>query len=83
MKISNTYIAGNLIDEPTGINFNLINPANENQYGTLVCSSVDQVNHAVKSAKENEKVAANISIDKRIDILQSINDQIKINEIIL
>ena len=77
MKISNTYIAGNLIDEPTGKNFNLINPANENQYGTLVCSSVDQVNQAVKSAKENEKVAANISIDKRIDILQSINDQIK------
>ena len=77
MKISNTYIAGNLIDEPTGKNFNLINPANENQYGTLVCSSVDQVNHAVQSAKENEKVAANISIDKRIDILQSINDQIK------
>ena len=77
MKISNTYIAGNLIDEPTGKKFNLINPANENQYGTLICSSVDQVNLAVKTAKENEKVAANISIDKRIDILQSINDQIK------
>ena len=77
MKISNTYIAGRLIDEPTGINFNLINPANENQYGTLVCSSVDQVNQAVESAKENEKVAANLSIDKRIDVLQSINDQIE------
>ena len=82
MKISNTYIAGNLIDEPTGKNFNLINPANENQYGTLVCSSVDQVNHAVQSAKENEKVAANISIDKRIDILQSINDQMGIDHLI-
>ena len=76
MKISNTYISGKLDQIDSEKNFILINPANEKEYGVLQCSSFDQVNEAINTTINNEKAAAELSLETRINILQTIYDQI-------
>ena len=77
MQISNTYIKGSFYDE-VGTSFDLINPANETQYGSLICSTKEQVHEAINNALEKEKVAASLSVAKRILILNEILDGINL-----
>jgi len=72
MKISNTYINGVFCDEETGKNFELINPATESNYASLICSNKEQVNNAISIALSNEDVAAGLKVVERIEILNQI-----------
>jgi aldehyde dehydrogenase (NAD+) len=72
MKISNTYINGVFCDEETGKNFELINPATESNYASLICSNEEQVNNAISIALSNEDVAAGLKVVERIEILNQI-----------
>ena len=80
MKISNTYINGEIDNKDTGINFQLINPSNEEDVGSLICSSEEQINKAVISAKNAQENSENLSIKERIYILEQIIDGIELNK---
>tara|TARA_B100000963_G_C22637537_1_gene678421 strand:- start:450 stop:1871 length:1422 start_codon:yes stop_codon:yes gene_type:complete len=81
MRISNTYVNGEFIDDDiTDSNlFPLINPANEDHYGDLVCSSIETVKNSINAAYENIQTMRDLSVDERIVILQRIYDEVKTN----
>ena len=80
MKISNTYINGEIDNKDTGINFELINPSNEEDVGSLICSSEEQINKAVISAKNAQENSENLTINQRIYILEQIIDGIELHK---
>tara|TARA_B100000780_G_scaffold264291_1_gene218825 strand:+ start:907 stop:2322 length:1416 start_codon:yes stop_codon:yes gene_type:complete len=72
MKISNTYINGLFCEEETDKKFELINPATESSYASLICSKEEQVDNAIGIALSNEDVAAGLKVVERIEILNEI-----------
>ena len=74
MKISNTYISGLFVEESNNDHFDLLNPTDESKLGSLICSNKNQVNLAIDAALANEKLAATLTKEQRILILQEILD---------
>jgi len=71
MKISNTYINGEIDNKDTGINFQLINPSNEEDVGSLICSSEEQINKAVISAKNAQENSFYQKVKKHTSLCRS------------
>jgi aldehyde dehydrogenase (NAD+) len=71
-KINNTYIDGKFVENNQKIYFDLINPASEDIYGKLECTSIQNTEKAILSASAVEKVCANLSINNRKNILLQI-----------
>ena len=71
-KINNTYIDGKFVENNQKIYFDLINPASEDIYGKLECTSIQNTEKAILSASAAEKVCANLSINNRKNILLQI-----------
>lgn len=76
IEINNTYINGRFVEKNNRSKFELINPATEKQYGELLCSSEDEVEHAINSASEAEIICSNLSIEDKKNILSQILDGI-------
>ena len=70
--INNTYIEGKFIESKSTSYFELINPANEERYGSLLCSSIEDLENAINSAYINQAYCLNLSIQSRKDILSQI-----------
>jgi aldehyde dehydrogenase (NAD+) len=71
-KINNTFIDGKFVENNQKIYFDLINPASEDIYGKLECTSIQNTEKAILSASAAEKVCANLSINNRKNILLQI-----------
>jgi len=80
MKISNTYINGEIDTKDTGITFKLINPSNEEHYGALICSSEQQISNAIMAAKNAQQISESLSVKQRINILEQIIDGIELHK---
>jgi aldehyde dehydrogenase (NAD+) len=78
-KVSNTYINGQFIENNSNLYFELFNPANEEQYGTLLCSTTKDLEKAINSAYINQRNCSDLSILNRknilLQVLQGINDR--------
>jgi aldehyde dehydrogenase (NAD+) len=78
-KVSNTYINGQFIENNSNLYFELFNPANEEQYGTLLCSTTKDLESAINSAYINQRNCSDLSILNRknilLQVLQGINDR--------
>jgi aldehyde dehydrogenase (NAD+) len=78
-KVSNTYINGQFIENNSNLYFELFNPANEEQYGTLLCSTTKDLENAINSAYINQRNCSDLSILNRknilLQVLQGINDR--------
>jgi aldehyde dehydrogenase (NAD+) len=78
-KVSNTYINGQFIENNSNLYFELFNPANEEQYGTLLCSTTKDLRKAINSAYINQRNCSDLSILNRknilLQVLQGINDR--------
>lgn len=75
LEISNTFINGSFVDQGDEL-FQLINPANESIIGNLKCSSDKQIDEAICLTHEAVGCMRSLSRDSRIDILQSIYNQV-------
>ena len=75
LEISNTFINGSFVDQGDEF-FQLINPANESIIGNLKCSSDKQIDEAICLTHEAVGCMRSLSRDSRIDILQSIYNQV-------
>ena len=71
-KINNTFIDGKFVENNQKIYFDLINPASEDIYGKLECTSIQNTEKAILSASAAEKVCANLSINNRKNVLLQI-----------
>lgn len=78
-KVNNTYIDGQFSENNSNICFELFNPANEEQYGTLLCSTTKDLEKAINSAYRNQRNCSDLSILHRknilLQILQGISDR--------
>lgn len=78
-KVNNTYIDGQFSENNSNICFELFNPANEEQYGTLLCSTTKDLEKAINSAYINQRNCSDLSILHRknilLQILQGISDR--------
>lgn len=78
-KVNNTYIDGQFSENNSNICFELFNPANEEQYGTLLCSTTKDLEKAINSAYRNQRSCSDLSILHRknilLQILQGISDR--------
>jgi aldehyde dehydrogenase (NAD+) len=72
LKVNNTYINGSFHVTDKSKKFNLVNPANEKVFGYLNCSSAEDVEHAIKTAKQSQKKCASLNKKEKIEILQEI-----------
>ncbi len=75
LEISNTFINGSFVEQGDEL-FQLINPANESIIGNLKCSSDKQIDEAICLTHEAVGCMRSLSRDSRIDILQSIYNQV-------
>ena len=75
LEISNTFINGSFVEQGDEL-FQLINPANESIIGNLKCSSDKQIDEAICLTHEAVGCMRSLSKDSRIDILQSIYNQV-------
>ena len=75
LEISNTFINGSFVDQGDEL-FQLINPANESIIGNLKCSSDKQIDEAICLTHESVGCMRSLSRNSRIDILQSIYNQV-------
>ena len=75
LEISNTFINGSFEEQGDEL-FQLINPANESIIGNLKCSSDKQIDEAICLTHEAVGCMRSLSRDSRIDILQSIYNQV-------
>jgi len=75
LEISNTFINGSFVDQGDEL-FLLINPAIESIIGNLKCSSDKQIDEAICLTHEAVGCMRSLSRDSRIDILQSIYNQV-------
>lgn len=75
-KINNTFINGSFIQNKQKTYFDLINPSSEDIYGKLECTSIQNLEKAILSACNAEEECANLSIEKRKNILLQILDGI-------
>ena len=78
-RVNNTYIDGQFSENNSNICFELFNPANEEQYGTLLCSTTKDLEKAINSAYRNQRNCSDLSILHRknilLQILQGISDR--------
>ena len=78
-KVNNTYIDGQFSENNSNMCFELFNPANEEQYGTLLCSTTKDLEKAINSAYRNQRNCSDLSILHRknilLQILQGISDR--------
>ena len=75
LEISNTFINGSFVEQGDEL-FQLINPADESIIGNLKCSSDKQIDEAICLTHESVGCMRSLSRDSRIDILQSIYNQV-------
>ena len=75
LEISNTFINGSFVEQGDEL-FQLINPADESIIGNLICSSDKQIDEAICLTHESIDCMRSLSRDSRIDILQSIYNQV-------
>ena len=75
LEISNTFINGSFVEQGDEL-FQLINPADESIIGNLKCSSDKQIDEAICLTHESVGCMRSLSRNSRIDILQSIYNQV-------
>ena len=71
-KVNNTYINGNFQKSDHISYLDLINPSNEEIYGVLECTSVDDLEKAIHAAFIAQSACMSLSIGERKHILSQI-----------